>query len=89
MLRAVSLLAALALVGCASKPSPPPPPVVHEIRCPTEPPPEIPDLPPRPNDLRELEADRYRIEGLWSGVQIEQEEYSGVWHGGCKEEQDP
>ena len=89
MLRVACLITTLALIGCGEVRTSNPIPVVHELRCPTEPPPEIPELPPRPNDLRDLEADRYRIEGLWNGVQIEQDEYSGVWHGGCKEELDP
>ena len=73
----VSLAIAVALTGCAGSP----PPVVHEIRCPTEPPPEIPTLPPRPDppDLRALEPDRYRIEGTWEGIDTRQAEYRKTW----------
>ena len=42
---------------------------VREITCPTEDPPPLPPLPPRPDDLRLLEPDRYRIEGIWKGYQ--------------------
>ena len=77
----VSLAIAVALAGCAGST------VVHEITCPSEPPPDIPDLPPRPDppDLRDLESDRYRIEGLWEGVETRQADYRKTW-GLCQEQ---
>lgn len=71
-----SLAAALlALISaCSSGPA-----VVHEFACPTEPPPEISDLPKRPGDLRALVPDRHVIEGLWEGIKTRQAEYRKAW----------
>lgn len=71
------LTVALALTACGPTKTADPIPVY--IACPTVEPPAIPELPPRPDDLRELEADRYKIEGLWSGVELEQDEYRFRW----------
>ena len=66
----------LALVVAACGISSGPPIVeVREITCPSIDPPALPPLPPRPNDLRLLEPDRYRIEGIWSSFQIKWDAY--------------
>ena len=73
---------ALTLTACgASRPDIPPPPVVEILRCPSEPPPLLPDLPPRPEtgDIRDLVPDRYRVEGLWAGARIEAQAYREAW----------
>lgn len=65
------------LAGCIGSGTPPAkaPTVVHEITCPLADPPEIPNLPPRPDDARELQPDRYVIEGLWAGIKTRQDAY--------------
>ena len=71
-----SLAIAIALTGCGGTSV-----VPVEITCPSEPPPDILKLPPRPDppDLRSLEPDRYRIEGLWKGMQARQADYRKTW----------
>lgn len=75
-LKVLLLSLALALTGCVG-----PTVVPREITCPTEPPPTIPELPKRPDppDLRSLEPDRYRIEGLWEGIKTRQSAYRESW----------
>ena len=65
----VALIAVLGLTACGT--TKPPIIEVQKITCPTVDPPAVPDLPDRPDDLRDLEADRYRIEGIWAGHKIE------------------
>ena len=56
-------------------------PVVERVtvRCPTEPPPDIPALPGRPADMRNLAPDRLRIEGIHAGIVIRQSAYRAAW----------
>ena len=49
------------------------------VRCPSEPPPTIPALPERPDDMRDLAPDRLRIEGIHSGVVLRQDAYRAAW----------
>ena len=78
-MKAAALFVILLLVAACGAGSRPPVIEVQEITCPSEPPPEIPPLPPRPGDLRGLEPDRYRIEGIWDGIQTRQAAYRQAW----------
>ena len=79
----IMLLVGLAftITGCISVGGKPDPVVqVHKITCPSESPPEIPDISPRPEgDLRLLAADRIRLEGDWKAIQIRQNAYTNSW----------
>lgn len=77
---AIALGAALGLSACVTTEEK----VVHvpvEFPCPSIPPPEIPALPERPDDLRDLEPERYIIESLWGGIETRQGEYREKWEG--------
>ena len=78
-MRGLLLLAALGgLTGCQTMA---PAPAIERVteRCPVEPPPEIPALPERPDDLRELAPDRVRIEGIHASIAIRQAAYLLAW----------
>ena len=73
---------ALILAACGDRERPPP--LVQKIPCPSEAPPELPALPERSDDLRDLAPDRLRIEGLWEGFGEEWDAYR-LTHSECPE----
>lgn len=66
---------ALILSGCFGLGAPQTTTLVDNITCPAEPPPEIPELPDRADDLRLMPANRERIDGIWAGVVVRQDAY--------------
>ena len=80
----IMLLVGLAITisGCVSVGGKPDPIVeLRNITCPSEAPPAIPDISPRPEgDIRLLAADRIRLEGTWEGIQIRQDAYRESWN---------
>ena len=58
--------------------------LVETLTCPAEPPPGLHSLPDRPNDLRDLHADRVKIEGLWAGAKERLEAYADE-HARCQD----
>ena len=81
-MKSASVIAlAMILAACASRPEKAPVIEVVTITCPEERPLDPPVLPERPpaGDLRALEPDRYRIEGIIAGFAIKQYAYIESW----------